>query len=360
MEAESQGGARAVSGVLAQLVAEGLLDAHELATATTWMDQQRTESPTPWYIKAFVGISAWLAAIFIIAFLGMVGLIDSGVSMVLLGIIFGVAALALKWMAMDSIFGGQLAFAVSLAGQGLLIAGASMLTENMTATALVALGLEALLFVAYPDTMHRLISVVAMAAALVVLLLEQELPDGIHMIIALFAVLAIYLWRNEVYLRSSRKLAAYWSAAAYGTLLVLAGLCVLPLIGQPDTTKWWISTAALGLGLLYLGDQILRELEISRQSGPALWLLAGVGLLLIPTYQTPGILAALIGLLLAFWRSNNLQMGLSSAFLLFFIGVYYYNLDFTLLEKSYILLGTGAALLVIRLGLLRWGRREGT
>ncbi|MEZ4661134.1 MAG: DUF4401 domain-containing protein [Caldilineaceae bacterium] len=358
MDIESQQEANSLQRLLAQLTQNEQLDTDAQAKAAAWIGQQLSEPNPPWYIKTFVGVSAWLAAFFIILFLSLGGVIDRAGPMMLIGGLFCAAALALKWMARRSIFAGQLAFAVSLAGQGLLIAGTGMWTESTTAAALAALALEAVLFVAYPDTMHRLISVAAMGAALLVLLVEHELPDGIHLMIALFAACALFVWRNEPSLRGSPRLAAYWPAAAYGTLLVLAALCVLPLVGFLDTTKWWISVAALGLGLLYLWDQILGELEIPRQSAAALWLLAGVGLLLAPTYQTPGILAALMGLLLAFWRSNNLQMGLSSAFLLFFIGAYYYNLDFTLLEKSYILMGTGAALLVVRLGLIRLGQGE--
>jgi len=44
-----------------------------------------------------------------------------------------------------------------------------------------------------------------------------------------------------------------------------------------------------------------------------------------------------------------LLMGLATVFLLFFLSAYYYNLEITLLNKSYILLGTGAVLLVVRL-----------
>ena len=39
--------------------------------------------------------------------------------------------------------------------------------------------------------------------------------------------------------------------------------------------------------------------------------------------------------------------------MLFFLSAYYYNLDMTLLNKSYILMGTGVILLGLRLGLRR-------
>ena len=51
------------------------------------------------------------------------------------------------------------------------------------------------------------------------------------------------------------------------------------------------------------------------------------------------------------WRSSGLMTGLAAAFLLFFLGAYYYNLDLTLDEKSYILAGTGGVLFLARFGL---------
>ena len=84
-----------------------------------------------------------------------------------------------------------------------------------------------------------------------------------------------------------------------------------------------------------------------------LWALVAVALLLIPAYQTPGILAAVIVLLLGFWRNNVLLMGLATLFLLFFLSAYYYNLDIILLNKSYILMGTGVVLLALRFAFQR-------
>lgn len=344
--------------LLTELVQNGLLSEENRTNALAWLDQQIRTPTTPWYVKAFVGASAWLAAFFIISFLGVAGLIDNSGATIAAGAIFGVSALALKWFSRRSIFVGQLAFAFSLAGQGLLIAGIGMRTESVGIAALATLVLEALLFAAYPDPIHRFISVAAMTVALVVLLVEYELPNAVHLLVALFGAASIFVWRNEISWRASTRLEEYWSATAYGAVLSLFGLCLLPLIDPFEATRWWISTGLLALGLFYLWSEITTELAIMRQSGAALWLLVGVTLLLLPLYETPGIVAAFMALLLAFWRSNRLLLGLSSLFLLFFLGLYYYNLDFTLLKKSYILMGSGVVLLSVRFGLMRLQRRE--
>lgn len=94
-----------------------------------------------------------------------------------------------------------------------------------------------------------------------------------------------------------------------------------------------MTAAGLAFVLLYLGWLILRDLDLPLLSGAVLLLIAAALLLFLPAMQTPGILAALIGLLGSYWRRDHLLLGVSGAFLLFFIGLYYYNLDLTLLTN---------------------------
>jgi uncharacterized membrane protein len=56
---------------------------------------------------------------------------------------------------------------------------------------------------------------------------------------------------------------------------------------------------------------------------------------------------------IAFWRRNWLLLGLAYAFLAYFIIYFYYTLNQPLDIKSYILTGTGLALLIARILLNR-------
>lgn len=306
---------------------------------------------SPWYIKALVGIAAWIAAIFLGIFFGAAGLIDSTASMLIWGAVLAVAAVALKRLVRNSIFWGQLAFAVVLAGQGLLIGGFAWWNEDMrnmiTNTALFVVALESVIFTLYPDALHRMLSVLAIVGALIVVLYDQEMVEAIHALTLLLAVGAVAVWQGEFRLLASR-LFPFKAPLGYGFALALFGLCLLSLVGELGVTQWWISAAVLALVLLYLAFTLLSELARPLLSPVGLWALGAVVLFCIPAYQTPGILAAVIVLLLGFWRGNVLLMGLATIFLLFFLGAYYYHLDITLLNKSYILMGTGVVLLVVR------------
>ncbi len=311
---------------------------------------------SPWYVKGLVGIAAWIAALFLGAFLGAADLIDSAASMLILGGILTVAAIVLRRLLPRSIFWGQLSFAVVLAGQGLLIGGFAWQYEgwlftSATAIAYFVIALESVIFFLYPDALHRMLSVLAITGATLFVLYDQALHDWVHGLTFVLAVGAVAVWQQELRLLVSRW-RGFRAPLGYGLALSLFGLCLLTTVDNffyPFWgTQWWISTAVLALVLLYLAFTLLQELDRPLVSPVGLWAVGAVVLLSIPAYQTPGILAAVIVLLLGFWRNNVLLMGLATAFLLFFLSAYYYYLDITLLNKSYILMGTGAVLLVLR------------
>ena len=111
---------------------------------------------------------------------------------------------------------------------------------------------------------------------------------------------------------------------------------------------------ALFVLLLFLLSQIVQDLGYGLQNRVVIALAAGCFLLLVPSLRMPGILAALIVLVLGFWRSNRGLMGLASIFLVFYIWAYYYSLEWTLLVKSLVLLGSGGILLAVRFFILRF------
>lgn len=307
---------------------------------------------SPWYVKTLVGVAAWIAAFFLGTFLGLLGIIDTAGQMIGWGIGLTIVAIGLKWWLRQSIFWGQLAFAMVLAGQGLLLFGIGDLSQDGTTVALATIGLELALLLLYPDALHRMISVLVIIGALSFLCYDQDLPQLLHALIFATAAGAAFLWQGEFRLLTSRFY-AYRTPVGYGLAVALFALCLLALGSWYGATDWWLSAAGLALILLYLINQILRDLAQPLLSRTGLWAMGALLLLCIPAYQTPGILAAVIVLLLGRWRGNGLLLGLATLFLLFFLSAYYYNLEITLLNKSYILMGTGAALLVAWWGVRR-------
>ena len=91
--------------------------------------------------------------------------------------------------------------------------------------------------------------------------------------------------------------------------------------------------------------------SVARGSGAEPRSLLGLGgtvLFLVPAMRAPGLVAAIIVLLLAFRTGNRILLGLALVFLLVYLSAYYYHLEISLLLKSVTLAGSGLVFLALR------------
>jgi uncharacterized membrane protein len=105
--------------------------------------------------------------------------------------------------------------------------------------------------------------------------------------------------------------------------------------------------------LLWTEVRLLQDYEVSTRSPYALAVMAITILVAIPTMNTPGIMAGLLIVILAFRRRNWILLGIAYIFFAGFIIEYYYSLQVSLLTKSIILMITGVLLILGRLFLRR-------
>ena len=363
--------------------ANELLSADQAATALPL--ENRVDRA--WYVKIFIGLSAWIAALFLISGTTGLAFVSNGPTKAIVGLLILGAAIALKWKWRESIFVGQFSFATSLTGQVLLFFGIiQILGDNFRnfdstviwITAAIILLVEVLLFFVYPDTVHRLFSVLLGSLALVVLITEWSVGfdslDTVHffslipLLLMLFAVGMFLIWQSQTAFLAGRWHELF-SPLGYGFAIVTFCLTLLSLAlgGLPDLAStdefslWWMASLGLALLLAHLAMQVVDEYsgEFARPLLIKFGLLAAIALLFIPLYNTTGIWTALLALVLGFRQNSRLLLGLASLFLLFFVGSYYYSLEITLLNKSYALMGSGLILLLVRFAAGRlWGRTE--
>ncbi len=345
-----------IQKVVDQLIAQGHLAPDEQTKIAETLSTASLTIKTPWYVRGLIGISAWFAAIPLLAFLFFIDLISSGAGAMLVGIVFCVSATMLKQATTRSIFVGQLALAFNLVGQVLFIGGIAIETGEVVITVLVTIVLESVLIWLYPDPLQRFLSTIIIVGAICTLLFEFDVLEAVHFLILLLAAVTVFLWENEPYL-STTGAADIYPPVGYGLLAAMFALLCLSLTNELDISWWWISTGGLLLILLYLEYRTLSYHGLDLQSGSVLWILGGAVIATIPSIQTPGILAAIIVLLLGFRRGNRLLMGTAAAFLAFFLTAYYYSLEMTLLYKSFVLMGTGLAIFAARHFLLHYLRQ---
>jgi hypothetical protein len=250
-----------------------------------------------------------------------------------------------------------MAFAISVTGQATLLFGLADLLDEAVLIWAAALVLQLLLFVLYPDGAHRFVSAVVAVAAVLGLLFTVELQEGVHGVTAVLVAGTVALWQAETRLRTGR-FAALQGPLAYAvafSLLLLFALAVVPLEVLP-VIGWWPSTLVLAMGLLGLLVWIIRAHHPGGFSPLVLTL--AVVLVAVLTHDAPGVLAAVLVLVLGFHRHNRVLMGLALLALALYLGWFYYHMHLSLLNKSLLLMGTGAVLLALRWGMGRFFQPE--
>jgi len=319
---------------------------------------ERIESP--WYVKGLLAFSGWLAALFLLGFIG-VGfqfVMESGpASFITGGLMMGAAYAVLR--VPQNEFLEHLALAMSIAGQALAVwAFYEMLdTQGAPLWALVAL-LEILLAVVMPNFVHRVLSTYAAAATLAMTLACLRLPYAAQGIVML---LAAWLWLNVFrYPRHMRRM----RAMGYGLIIALIQLAGMTLFFR-ESLDWlidygnrdallppWPGEAATGAVMLCVVWKLLRRHGVNPAEPFALAALLGTLLFCGVSLEAHGIAVGMTIILLGFAGGNRVLLGLGVAALLFYISSYYYLLDTTLLAKSGTLLMVGMVLLAVRRVLL--------
>jgi len=347
--------------LMQQLSAEELVTADKQAEIEAILANQQTEAneaqtSTPWYIRVLMGLTAWIGAFFMLFFI-MELIRNSDTTMLITGLLLCAAAVALRWRITNSTFFWQLAFVISLAGQVLFVMGVGNLVNDLAPIVLAMIALELLLIAFYRDSLHRFFSTLLIILGLLILLVDFELQEGIHGLIALLAAGTLFLWTNEARWMT-QHVHHLTRPISFAFVVGLFALLSASLFAQDEIKLWWLSAIALWVILLAQEYMLLKRYAIAPSSKLALALLGGTSLLLLPAFQTPGILAALSILLLGVQRGNRLLIGLAALFLALFITGFYYQLDITLLSKSFILTSTGLLLFAIRYNLLHQFKSE--
>lgn len=297
---------------------------------------------THWSSRLLLGVTGWLAALFILFFLfmGLVSHIDNPGSAIVLGALLIAAARLLLFTRHYRVLIEQCALALVLAGDGWLLYG--MLDHASTHSVWLWMGLG---------------------------------------VIALLIALIFPHWLLRLFHSAGAALLFAFALACLGLQLLALPLVLLALLALIVSEARFIKHSALieslllGLGLatLALGLFELRHDElfdllgwfgasrIPAQFGPLLtlplWVMA-LRLLAIPwrpalpllvaSALIPGVGAGSLLLIMGAYSGRRSLWSLGLLCLLGYGAAYYYQLELSLLHKSLLLLGCGALLLGAR------------
>lgn len=321
------------------------------------------ETAAPWYVRVLLGIAGWLAALFLLSFLGLAfgDIFKNAPAALMAGcLLIGIAYWLFTHSGRNDFF-EQLGLAVSFSGQTLVMFGLFDYLEwhGTLAWVLVAL-LQGTLAALMPNFLNRLFSAYAAAMAFSLAFAVQGVGFLGTGIIA--GAVALF-WLNEI--AWARK-ASILSPVGYGLTLAL--------IQASDSLYWWtflrnllvkegatLSNIPLWLGdvvtalvLLWAVYRFLLQAGLSPICRTGVAALAAAALLGLLSCEAPGIGAGVLILLLGFAGGNRILQGLGITSLLFYLSAYYYDLNNTLLDKSILLAASGCVLLAARYGLAQF------
>lgn len=345
---------------------------------------------TPWPIRLLMGGAGWLGALFFQMFL--IGTVfattrGNGPAMAITGVIMIGIAIALYGTTRQEsgrIALGQFALALSLGGQGMVVAGVGewLRFDRMIESAPFWLGValfELVLFALVPDRLHRFLSMLAAWSALAFglcmaighadTLRWSAIPVALGLLaaVAFVALLAFVLTEDRV-AASGRH--AFWEPAADATLLSgIAGALIVTGLAHPadivfgTSTPWhvtgsWVAGALIGAELVAFALIESKRLACDARTSAAMLVLAIVFSALM--VYAPAVTAGVLGLAIALRRGSLPWLGVAIASMLIGFVWYYGTLQWTLLAKSATLVGAGVLLLAARAVFMRMPRKEMT
>ncbi|MBL4834106.1 MAG: DUF4401 domain-containing protein [Pseudomonas sp.] len=325
----------------------------ELALDEDQRNQLRAGSQAPWWLSALLGLAAWFSAsFFIVAFLGpWLLLIEGPVGRGLAGLLLLLAALWLFRRGQS--FAHQIALALSLTGQGLLIfvlaEHLQLELDNLRAPAVLSMLLAGILLWLPSSFLHRHVCALVVLASAAVLVGSGT---GLALYCLLLAACACALWLGRVRWATHPQAGRIRAIADAATLLSLCLAATMhhqllePLLDLQKlaAARWTSAVYQVGMGLLLLTvvAWLLRNMKRA-----AYW--SGLGatvVLVILAHPAPGLVLTLALGLAVFQASNRSWMALLPAFAAFYLFILYYSLHISLLQKSLVMVASGLVLLV--------------
>ena len=358
--------------VIDTLTQEGYIENAEAVI----LPEQRADT---WYIRGLLGCGGWIASVFFFLMGGFFIAIffDSFDESVfgLSAIVMGIGMLTFSLMASKSadknVFVEQVMLAIHIAGQLLLYIGIGFLAVDNTTydngdavatiIAIVVILTNSLMIFFYNNNLFHFLATLAIIAAANGLIYLWNVPAGLSFLIILLTIGNLIIWGNMLSVRTQINRYALLQNMGYGLTIGLGFTIIYQIVngynefeaasGNLHTPI--ITSLMLLVLVIYLEIRLFDEYTVHRNSKTALTLLAFTVIITLPTLITPGILAGIFVLLLGFRKRNRILIALSMAFLAGFVSEFYYSLEFTLLVKSFILIGTGVLFLIGRVLLQR-------
>ena len=122
----------------------------------------------------------------------------------------------------------------------------------------------------------------------------------------------------------------------------------------PGVLSPWLGQGLMATVLVGAAWRLCRRPNVDATSGQVVAAMLVAVMLAVVSRPAPGVISAVMVIVLGFGNGNRVLTGLGVMSLLAAVFAFYYNLDTTLLAKSALLAATGVVLLALRSAVFRW------
>ncbi len=308
-------------------------------------------------LSIFGGIMASLA---FIGFLFLTGAYDSPTFMIILGVLAVSTSLfinrRLTTLLIDT-------FGISLYGIGfiLMAIGLSELHVGESVICLIFIGIGLLtLFITQKYVLSFVVTLL-INGSLLSLFMINDWYWALSMYMAILILGVTYWMMNEAQLLTANQRLLQ----LYNPVRIALIFCLILGLIMGDKGFWspfsrlnnLIVMITVAVALFYMIKQLMPLLGVSQKSQQAV-IYGCVLIILAATYQTPSIGCSLLLLLMSFYVNYKTGFAISIIAFIYFIILYYYDLNLSLLHKSLILMGTGAVFIFLYVLTLKNNRDE--
>ena len=282
------------------------------------------------------------------SFLALAGIYESEFGMVFTGAILVLASVLLNKKS-EHIITDTFSVTSYIVGLSLFLFGMSWLGETSLAILALLVGFSTLYL-----TQHYILSFIATlvisASLFFNLIILNESYSVIHIYNTLIAIAMsfVFLFESNIITRS-KKLSKLYNPVRIGLIIsFLFGLGVLRTryLFDYEINYTWFYSVVLFVILILIVNKILNKLEVTAQRIQIFAYLISASIFVLTAFS-PSILGAVLLILLSFYVNYRTGFILGLITLIFSVFQYYYDLNFTLLTKSILLICSGVLFLAL-------------
>jgi hypothetical protein len=290
-----------------------------------------------------------LASLAFLGFLAIAGLYNSEIVLIVFGGIFITGSIWIN-KEYDKIIMDTVSVSFFIIGFILLGFGCGQIktNENIISFIFIIIALGSLSIV--QSYILSFVSVLIINGSILTLIISNNVYDLIHIYVSVLALTITYFFLKEAtIITTNRALSKLYNPVRTGLIFsFLTGLVFLGKKGilpvSPDYI--WLCSVIIISAIVYLISVLFDVLNITKTRHKISIYIFTV-LTLLPTTLSSAISGAILIILLSFLINYKTCLVIGIISFIYFISQYYYDLNFTLLNKSILLLSTGVLFIAL-------------